>query len=80
MAAINGIDEEHDFRVTIPFSHVDGHPNKIEHINDWQNHCATAMEMFGLPGDKYTCRVTKEAIEFWFREEKDAVFFELACG
>jgi hypothetical protein len=49
-------------------------------VNNWNEACARAIELFGLPGDKYTCRMTKEAIEFWFLEEKDAVMFELCCG
>ena len=49
-------------------------------INKWNECCARAIEMFGLPEEKYTCRFTKEAIEFWFLEEKDALVFELCCG
>ena len=49
-------------------------------INRWNEACAKAIEMFGLPGDKYTCRMTKSAIEFWFLAEKDAMVFELCCG
>lgn len=46
----------------------------------WNEICAKAIEMFGLPGDKYSCRFTSEYIEFWFIEEKDAMVFELCCG
>lgn len=69
-----GIDYDHDYRVRIPVQDINGLPTI------WNEHSATAIELFGLPGDKYTCRVTKEAMEFWFRDQKDAVIFELKCG
>jgi len=71
---LGGIDIEHDFRVRIPFQLVNGD------INVWNEHCAKAIELFGLQGDRYTCRITNNAIEFWFLEEKDAMLFELTCG
>jgi hypothetical protein len=76
-STLAGINVEHDYRVRIPF-------NLIHDIttgqNTWNESCAKAIEMFGLPGDKYSWRFTKEYIEFWFREEKDAMMFELCCG
>lgn len=91
MAAINGIDEKHDFRVRLPFREG----NTIEQIivndwkalmvhelfmKDWDNYCEIAFDMFGPPGEKYSCRLTKEASEFWFKDEQDALMFELRCG
>ena len=81
-----GIDNNHDYRVRIPFFKVDPDSiyelerNSMQCVNNWHEHCAKAMEMFGLPGDKYTCRLTRDAMEFWFLEEKDALLFELTCG
>lgn len=77
---LGGIDIDHDYRVRIPFGHVDSYLDQVKHINNWNEACARAIEMFGLPGKKYTCRFTTTAIEFWFLEEKDAMMFELACG
>lgn len=82
---LGGIDITHDYRVKIPFSKQAEGIVQTEHeihknINNWNETCARAIEMFGLPGQKYTCRMTKEAIEFWFLEEKDALLFELTCG
>ena len=74
---INGIDDTYDYKVKIPFNNIVG---STEGINLWNETCATAIEMFGLPGNKYSCRFTKEAIEFWFLDEKDAMMFELCCG
>ena len=68
------IDFDHDFVVRIPFEIALGNTNK------WNETCARAIELFGLPGAKYSCRFTSANIEFWFREEKDALMFELCCG
>lgn len=72
-----GIDIDHDYRVRIPFVSNIG---TTAGVNLWNETCATAIEMFGLPGNKYTCRFTANFIEFWFRDEKDAMMFELCCG
>ena len=77
-----GIDNNHNHRVRIPFLNREvNNIGDVEHgVNQWNETCARAIEMFGLPGDKYSCRFTKQAIEFWFLEEKDAMVFELCCG
>lgn len=79
---INGINDLHNYRVRIPFSrqHVENIVDVEVNINNWNEACAKAIEMFGLPGGSYTCRFTEKAIEFWFLEEKDAMVFELCCG
>ena len=78
-STLGGIDMDHDYRVSIPFAQVD-YTGRMIAINQWNETCATALEMFGLPGEKYTCRMTRTAIEFWFKDEKDAMMFELTCG
>lgn len=80
-----GIKNDHNYRVRIPFSKHEGNifqtvQDVNKNITHWNETCARAIELFGLPGDQYTCRFTKEAIEFWFLEEKDALLFELCCG
>jgi hypothetical protein len=82
---VGGIDYDHDYCVRIPFANYDNNIFEAErqahrNINNWNEACAKAIEMFGFPGDKYTCRFLKECIEFWFLEEKDAMLFELCCG
>lgn len=72
-----GINNDHDYRVRIPFDAV---YDMLTGRDTWNDICAKAIEMFGLPGDKYSCRFTKEYLEFWFLEEKDAMMFELSCG
>ncbi len=49
-------------------------------ITNWNETCARAIELFGLPGEKYTCKFNKDFLEFWFVDEKDALMFELCCG
>ena len=71
---LGGIDADHDYRVRIPFTLSENASN------NWNAHCATAIEMFGLPGIRYTCRLTRDAMEFWFLHEQDAMMFELTCG
>lgn len=78
-STLGGIDINHDYRVRIPFR-LGFMDDARGEINTWNEICAKAIEMFGLPGVNYTCRFTKEAIEFWFLEEKDAMLFELCCG
>lgn len=73
-SSLGGIDDDHDFVVRIPFEIALGNTSK------WNETCIKAVELFGLPGDNYSCRFTKSNIEFWFREEKDALMFELCCG
>lgn len=79
-SSLGGIDDDHDFVVRIPFEITLASHTSRKVLNDWHKHCATAIEKFGLPGDKYSCRITKNNMEFWFREEKDAMVFELCCG
>lgn len=74
---LGGIEDDHDFRVRIPYDYIH---DTMRGRELWNEVCAKAIEMFGLPGERYSCRFTKAAIEFWFLEEKDAMLFELCCG
>jgi len=49
-------------------------------VTDWNETCAQAIEMFGLPGDKFTTKLTEDHLDFIFKDEKDAIMFELTCG
>lgn len=84
MATINGIDEKHDFRVRLSFAEKDINHTLLNDwkafMDEWDHYCAIAVDMYGPPGRKYTCRLTKEACEFWFKDEQDALMFELRCG
>jgi len=49
-------------------------------ITDWNETCAKAIEMFGLPGEKFTTHLTEDYLDFIFKDDKDAMVFELCCG
>ena len=46
----------------------------------WNETCAWAVEQFGLPGDKFETHATEDYMDFYFKDEKDAILFELTCG
>jgi hypothetical protein len=37
----------------------------------WNEACADVIEVFGLPGDRYTSHPTTNNMDFYFRSEKD---------
>lgn len=39
----------------------------------WNETCANIIEVFGLPGDKYTTEVSANEMLFFFQNEKDAM-------
>ena len=43
----------------------------------WDEICITAIEKFGLPGDRYETHATEEYLDFYFFDERDAIIFEL---
>ena len=59
-------------RVRIPWKKGD--------IIDWNETCAWAIEEFGLPGYRFTTHPTEDYMDFHFKDEKDAILFELRCG
>jgi hypothetical protein len=75
MALINHIDENHDYKVSIPWKGV--WTNIAAREQQWNDAAIWAMEHFGLPGDRYTCRPTKNNLEFWFLTEADALMFQI---
>lgn len=38
----------------------------------WNEACADVMEVFGLPGDRFTSHPTADYMDFYFKSEKDA--------
>jgi len=49
-------------------------------INNWNETCAWAIEQFGLPGNKFETHATEDYMDFYFKDERDAILFELTCG
>ena len=62
------------------------YPIKIEwEIGDgdgqpWNDICATVVEKFGLPGDKYTTEVTNHSMVFNFKRQEDQLMAKLTLG
>ena len=46
----------------------------------WNEICITAIEKFGLPGERYVTHATEEYMDFYFTDERDAIVFELTWG
>jgi len=43
----------------------------------WNEACAQVLEVFGLPGDRYTYHPTIEHMVFLFKNEKDAILCKI---
>lgn len=43
----------------------------------WNEVCARAIEMFGLPGERYTIYANIDYMDFIFNSEKDALLFSI---
>ena len=46
----------------------------------WDNLCAGAVELFGLPGDRYITDISEQSMTWSFRSDQDAVLFRLKFG
>jgi len=49
-------------------------------MNRWDEACAKAIEMFGLPGDRFETHVDGAWIDFIFYDGRDATMFMIAHG
>lgn len=43
----------------------------------WNEICVTAIETYGLPGSKYVTDATSDYMDFYFTDDKDAIWFSL---
>jgi hypothetical protein len=57
-------DEEHTYIVSVPWQ------GQKEYW--WNEICADILEVFGLPGNRFTSRPTNDKMDFYFKSEKDA--------
>ena len=48
--------------------------------NDWNMACAWAIEEYGLPDARFTTHPGDEGMDFYFKDERDAIHFELRWG
>ena len=46
----------------------------------WDTLCASAIELFGLPGDRYITDISEHSMTWSFCSPKDAVIFKLKFG
>jgi hypothetical protein len=52
----------------------------IDDIPKWNETLAWVVEQFGLPGHKYETYTTGDYMDFYFKDERDAIHFELRWG
>jgi hypothetical protein len=57
--------------VRIPWS------REHDNIYKWNEVCARAIEMFGLPGDRFTTSASVDYMDFTFNSNKDALMFAI---
>lgn len=43
----------------------------------WDTLCANAVDLFGLPGDRYITDISEHSMTWSFRTEQDALLFKL---
>ena len=43
----------------------------------WDGVCAKAVELFGMPGDRYITDISEKAMTWSFRSDHDAVVFRV---
>jgi hypothetical protein len=65
--------QEDEFRypVVIPWS------SKADTVTAWNEICADAMELFGLPGHRYITDANVNDMTWYFRNEQDALLMTL---
>ena len=50
---------------------------EYDNAHKWNEVCARAIEMFGLPGDRFTTHVNVNYMDFVFKSNKDALMFAI---
>jgi hypothetical protein len=64
-------DDEFQYPVVVPWA------SKLDTVSAWNEICAQAMEIFGLPGDRYITDANVNDMTWWFRNEQDALLMTL---
>jgi hypothetical protein len=64
-------DQQFKYPVIIPWT------SKLDTVSAWNEVCAQAMEMFGLPGDRYITDANVNDMTWYFRNEQDALLMTL---
>lgn len=63
-------DNNYQYTIRIPWCRGDT-------VASWDETCAWAIEIFGLPGDKFITHPTEEYMDFMFKQKEDAIHFSL---
>lgn len=66
-------------RPDIEFKHIVHVPWAGDAITAWNEICINALEVFGLPGDRYITHTDADFMDFIFKTERDAIHFSLKC-
>ena len=64
------VTEDNKYRVSI---------NWDRYNKNWNEIGAEAIELFGLPGDRFHTSICEESMDFYFTNEIDAILFSLKC-
>lgn len=62
--------------VRIPWRHGDT-ISRVQPLIEWDEICTSAIEIFGLPGYRFITHPTEDYMDFMFKDEKDAILFNL---
>jgi hypothetical protein len=60
-----------------PYPVVIGWSRNLDTMFMWNELCADAMEIFGLPGDRYITDVNVNDMTWYFRNKQDALLMAL---
>jgi hypothetical protein len=52
--------------------HIVSIPWRNQSNHWWNESCASVVEVFGLPGDRYSSHPSEDNMDFYFKSEKDA--------
>jgi hypothetical protein len=64
-------DNEFQYPVVIPWG------PRADTVTQWNEICADAMELFGLPGGRYITDANVNDMTWYFRDQRDAVLMTL---
>ena len=54
------------------YTHLVSVPWQSQNNFWWNETCADILEVFGLPGGRFTSHPTEDKMDFYFKSEKDA--------
>jgi hypothetical protein len=54
------------------YIHIVSLPWKSQSSSFWNESCADVIEVFGLPGGRFTSHATMDHMDFYFKSKRDA--------